>query len=213
MRLDDNNQVPDGDVVVSRINLYPDYLPDDAHWNAPAYWVIDHYGANTNLGIVNELRLADFRDMTSADANQPSLVNLFARDHNADGNSWNTPVADANECIAATDELVFENPPLTDALQLAIVYQGAFPNAMNPLSANNAFMLYPVPVAQQGVLTLKASVAGSVQFVLYDELGSEVLRHAFTTQAQLPLRDLPAGFYSYRFIAAQQIQNGHLLVQ
>ena len=79
---------PDGELVVSRIHLLPDSLPNN---NDPveAYWIVNNYGLNTNFTAVTDFRFSPHYGVPSAAVfNDPNKVMLFKRNSNEHLNNW-----------------------------------------------------------------------------------------------------------------------------
>ncbi len=76
---------PDGDVVVSRIDLFPDTNPSNQS-QSDSYWVINNYGDNS---VINSLSSIQFSGVSIS---SPSVVandfKLYKRSDNAEGQIW-----------------------------------------------------------------------------------------------------------------------------
>ena len=89
---------PNGDLVVSRINVAPDQLPTlQVLPNAPtAYYVIRNYGTNATFSPITSLKFNKIQGTTNAMANAPILLQLYKRAQNDEGKTWNTAIDDAD---------------------------------------------------------------------------------------------------------------------
>jgi len=81
-----NGTYPDGEIVVTRIDLNPNVTPSSSP-NSPSYWVINNYGDNA---IITDLSSIEFSDIG---INSPSAVandfKLCKRAENSESNTWN----------------------------------------------------------------------------------------------------------------------------
>jgi photosystem II stability/assembly factor-like uncharacterized protein len=91
---------PDGEVVVSRINLEPDQLPA-ALPHSEAYWVADNYGLNFFFDQPDYLRFDDYGDIP-AGAN-PADYQLFQRGPFDDGDTWGGILDPGDDVTTGTD--------------------------------------------------------------------------------------------------------------
>lgn len=99
--------LPDGEVVVSRLNLAPDQLPN-ASSHSRSYWVVDNYGDNFLFDAPDFVRFEGYGNIQSGEE-APSFV-LYTRGAFEDGDSWGSPQDVADELSAGTDgSLTFSN--------------------------------------------------------------------------------------------------------
>jgi PKD repeat protein len=106
----ETNQIwPDGEVVVSRIDLSPDQLPN-ASPHSDAYWVINNYGENEIFDRPASIRFEGYGNILPGTtvASDYSLYNRQAFD---DGNSWWGPIDMGDALTTGTDgAITFESP-------------------------------------------------------------------------------------------------------
>ena len=90
---------PIGDFVVTRISGHPDYSPMvGPHSND--YWVINNYSNKTNFGPLDMIRFEGIGPVTSAESTNPQKLVLLKRDSNYDGDSWGSPIENADAANA-----------------------------------------------------------------------------------------------------------------
>jgi hypothetical protein len=77
---------PEGDVVVSRLNISPDTLNNDSGIFAN-YWIINNYGLNNTFSSASEINFSDVNALTAFD--NAGSFNLYHRSENANGPVWN----------------------------------------------------------------------------------------------------------------------------
>ncbi len=89
---------PNGDLVVSRINVAPDQLPTMSVLpnNPTSYYVIRNYGTNATFSPLSSMKFSKVQGTTSAMANSPILLQLYKRTSNSDGTTWNSAIDDAD---------------------------------------------------------------------------------------------------------------------
>lgn len=80
---------PDGELVVSRINLDPDHMPA-VTGQGGAYWVINNYGNNATFDALESLQFDNLG--TIAPTAQASEFKLYKRASNADADTWGTSI-------------------------------------------------------------------------------------------------------------------------
>ncbi len=102
LSLDFNGSHPNGEVVVSRINLTPDEVPN-AYPTSRSYWVVNNYGSNNSFGELNGIHFENIGFVSSADEATPDVFKLYKRASNADGNTWGTSLDDADIAQADVD--------------------------------------------------------------------------------------------------------------
>jgi hypothetical protein len=89
---------PDGDVIVTRLNVAPDQLPAAAILpnNPFAYYIIRNYGANSNFDPLLSMK---FKKVGGTNANMvtsPAGLKLYKRASNAHGATWGSSIDNAD---------------------------------------------------------------------------------------------------------------------
>ncbi len=115
---------PNGDVVVTKINVPSDQLCLPATLPDPTgYYVIRNYGSNSTFSELTKLKFKNVNGKTSTHVANLNKVKLFKRNANADGNTWGVAIdsADAIVVNGATGNIEFStNLHLSDFGQLEI---------------------------------------------------------------------------------------------
>ncbi len=93
---------PNGNIVVSRINVPPDQYPN-MYEPSRSYWVIRNYGNNATFNNLNSIRFDNIGLVTGANAAVPDVFELYKRASNADGNTWGSSIDNADIAIANAD--------------------------------------------------------------------------------------------------------------
>lgn len=96
---------PDGDVVVSRINLQPDQTPGNNPIPNDVYWIFNNYGTNNSFSELTSLKFDNISPIITT--NNGSEYKLHKRASNADGNTWGGELDYADE--ATSSSLTFSN--------------------------------------------------------------------------------------------------------
>lgn len=88
---------PNGEVVVTRLNVSPDIIPNQS---TPAgqtrpYYILRNYGTNAVFADLDSLRFENIEGLPSSLSTSPEGLKLYRRDMNADGPVWLSPVDSA----------------------------------------------------------------------------------------------------------------------
>jgi len=81
---------PDGELVVSRINLAADFEPGVL--NKPVYFMINNYGSNSSFSTLESIQFEKLGNITTTEAAMPSIFKLFKRNSNNEGDTWGTEI-------------------------------------------------------------------------------------------------------------------------
>jgi photosystem II stability/assembly factor-like uncharacterized protein len=80
---------PNGDLVVTKINLSPDQLPTAGTALNNKYWIINNYGANSTFSPLTSTKFSNLAGFATGSA---ANFNLYKRTSNADGATWGTSI-------------------------------------------------------------------------------------------------------------------------
>ncbi len=209
--------LPNGEVVVTRINLHPDETPAQ-NWNARSYWILDNYGANEFFDLPQQIAFDKIGTVSAADQQNPNRFKIYLRHHNADGNTWGTQNDSANQCTTGTDGSVqfanigsFVSSSQFDIINSSIVVIGT----QEILSENyemNA-TIFPSPILNTDKLFVKTICTSECRIELFSSIGQKVSDQKFTKETSVSLKGLPAGIYHYTFYSSDYEQNGEIVVQ
>ena len=207
--------LPDGDVVVSRINLHPDQLPSQ-NWNARSYWIMDNYGTNSLFDLPQQCSFVGIGTVSASDVSNPNRLKLYLRGHNADGNTWGNIVASANQCTAGADGSVQYDAlsEFIESSQMDIVNSSILNNTHELPSENfeTGFLVYPNLLEAGNNIHVKTSLDEKCFFVLSDLSGKKLMTISFTHETIVSTKNLAAGFYTYSVMSATYQQNGKVEV-
>ena len=79
---------PDGEVVVSKINLLPDVSPA-ATFLPNGYWTVNNYGTNATFAVLDSITFSGSGNIAAAC--NPAYYQLYKRATFAEGNTWASP--------------------------------------------------------------------------------------------------------------------------
>lgn len=217
-----NGTYPNGEVVVSRLSIHPDTLPDTGHTNFRAYWILQNYGTNANFIAPEQIW---FTRIGAMPADLPaSECKLWRRGPVAHGPVWQLldqadhltagPLGavgfSSNNQLSSAGQLWLELPGFADDLGLETV------STRGPAQAPESrvdFRVFPSPVAEDGVLQVFSSEPELAVFRLFDANGKQVRVLRFSGQVSLPMSGLPAGVYAWRVENGKEMRVGRVVVE
>ena len=164
--------VPQGDVVVTRLNVSPDQqafagTPIASHW---PYYVIRNYGQNTSFNALDSILFRNQNPVSPSLTADPSQIKMYRRAANAEGNTWSTPIDSATQIVSASgfSDFHFANGnTLTEFGQFSFGFDSTFViTALEDGPVNSAGLkCYPNP-----------SHGGWVTFMMEEAYASKDLR-------------------------------------
>jgi len=96
---------PNGDLVVSRINLSPDQAPTNFPTSL-AYWVVNNYGNNTTFAELTSLDFSEVGTVSADAANDPASIKLYKRNSNEEGATWGIAIDEGESAVAGANGAV-----------------------------------------------------------------------------------------------------------
>lgn len=210
---------PNGEVLVSRLSVAPDTLPNIVHSSSTDYWILHNYGTNANFTAPAEVWFSKIGAMpadlpatscklwkrSSPVAFGPSWQSLDAADVLKEG-----PVASlgftSSTQIKSAGQYWLELPGLVEAR----------PNLAdrdrNEVGAIETLQVFPNPAKANGQLQLQSNAASPCTFRLFDAKGTQQRVLKFEGSGTLSLAGLPAGVYAYRMETAESMRFGQLVI-
>ena len=209
--------IPNGEVVVSRINQLPDTIP--ALFNSSrSYWIADNYGTNSVFSLPDSVFFNGFGNISPAAAAMPSRFKLYYRDSNGDSATWSQAIDSANNVTAGTDGNVEFYPPVSiltfgqfiilnhsDSITVDVPHM--------PENFSGDVVLYPNPASQNGSIIIRTSLSEEMQIFIYDAMGKEVLKKKFSGSTEISSTDFSAGIYSWSVRSGKRMMNGTFVVE
>jgi photosystem II stability/assembly factor-like uncharacterized protein len=92
--------LPNGELVVTKINNSPDQVPTAAVATMSRYYVVRNWGTNASFDPLTSLNFANLGSFANGN---PAQYKLYKRNSNAEGATWGTPVANASTGSATTN--------------------------------------------------------------------------------------------------------------
>lgn len=226
-----NGTYPNGEVVVSRLSVSPDTLPNTVHSNSTDYWILQNYGTNANFTAPAEIWFSKLGAMPAdlaasacklwrrgAIAHGPLWQNLDAADELHEGPNGEIGFLSSNQ-IKAAGQFWLELPGLVEAkpVPATLVAGNANERHGNPATkvagtSPDEFQVFPNPVAEGGSLHLRSATTSNCTFHLYNAKGSQVKVMKFEGNGTLSLEGLPAGTYAYRIENESSMRFGQIVV-
>ncbi|MBI9035713.1 MAG: T9SS type A sorting domain-containing protein [Bacteroidales bacterium] len=224
MSMNFNNSItPDGDVVVSRIHIQPNFLPNNFP-NTESYWIVNNYGNNLSFPDISELILNPYYGVPAENiVADPNRAQLFYRNENADDNNWEflggaSDAGDQNgghftfgaDCginkfgqfIITSDD---QNTPLLDDVNIGTK---KINNKLN-------LKIYPNPVNQNSELNIQYSGTDKIRVRIFNASGKlckDIFVHGPALH-KINVQDLSPGIYSYSITADSFIKNGSVIIR
>jgi PKD repeat protein/photosystem II stability/assembly factor-like uncharacterized protein len=222
MEFPTSSSYPDGELVVSRINLLPNLLPN-LNPGLQSYWIINNYGENTFFSSEPVVRVRPRVDEPNPElVSEPDFVRLHQRQANAFQNTW------FEECGA---EAVVESPAGYFQFGENCNFDGAgmqlFLNSAEldvPLLEGEVSSLsvpalpspglFPNPVAAGEAFWLQSPANEALDWYLYDSSGKRVQAQSFYGPFDEAISaPEESGIYFYQIRLADWIYNGKLVVK
>jgi len=199
--------LPDGEVVVSKIDLLPNNTPSVFSIDN-AYWIVNNYGQNTNFSALNKITFSEVGDIDTA---VPSVLKLYKRGSNSDTEAeWNE-VATALSLDSSTETVEFPGSTITSFSQFYLGSTVHLSNAEKPLETTLA-KVYPNPVVSSGKLHIETKEE-ALHFVLFDQKGNEVFKTKIDSDQSIETQKLSKGIYYYIIETTNKMYSGKLLVE
>ncbi len=115
---------PNGDLVVSRLNVHPDYLPNNTFYpTSRSYWVINNYGTNASFTSLSNISFNNIGNVPGPTGS--NYIKLYKRSSFIDGNTWGAFVAASSTVILGADGSASYNlPAITSFSMFDLVNEG-----------------------------------------------------------------------------------------
>lgn len=195
---------PDGEVVLSRLHVLPNELPNNAI-NFNGYFILNNYGSNSTFD-------AESFSLTPYQYSQPPSgweVFLHTRYENEFLSNW------TEECTASTvgvGEVIFgANCVISEGAQFFPVTD-QFSNITQTDQEQN-LNVYPNPVVKNGIVMVENESDSDVRFSLYSVQGKLIRSESIPAGETFQFNPTEAsGVYTYSVAGEGFIKNGRLVV-
>ena len=213
---------PDGEVVVTRLDLNPNILPNE-NPNAETHWIIDNYGKRSFEALAG-LKLTVHQNPTPELLAQPSLARLYKRRPDTDLQAWE-PLCTAKSAQGDSTILLSFDAScqirdfgqyvlVSDKPDVALIRsQGTGIGQF--WTQEPGFMVYPNPVLSGEHLLFYSESIQDCRISLYGADGKLVRDVLDTGQNQVEISTigLKPGWYFYRIKGARFLQNGVVIIR
>ena len=205
MSIDHAAAVPNGKVVLSRINILPSSQPSNFNLDE-VYWIANNYGTNQSLLNLEQIQFDGVPAVSTA--NDYSLYNRLSNDGiTGDWLEQGTASSDSgNESM------------LFDATSYPLLFNAQYFIGADELTgtleqASESLHIYPNPVSANDKLYLKG-LHGEARLTLYNTKGKVVLQQFVSdSQNYITLSKIPAGQYFYAVQGDTTFYRGKLTVK
>ena len=206
IKFPNNGSYPDGDVVVSKIDINPSKIPNTDSINLK-YWIINNYGNNVNFSNVESI---EFSNLNGVETLSASGIEMFVRDRNSGkSDNWISQTK-ANSTNPSEKSVTFNSTEINAFdYQIYIGTDGAIVG-IEDLEQGIPIILYPNPMVDK-TLYIKG-LNGESRINLYDASGKHVLNKKLL-KSSVNLSNLSPGVYIYILESEDQIVTGKLVIK
>ena len=206
IKFPNNGSYPDGDVVVSKIDINPSKIPNKDSINSK-YWFINNYGNNVNFSYVESIEFSNLNGVENLSA---SGIEMFLRDRNSGkSDNWISQTK-ANSTNPSEKSVTFNSTGINAFdYQIYIGTDGAIVG-IEDLEQGIPIILYPNPMVDK-TLYIKG-LNGESRINLYDASGKHVLNEKLL-KSSVNLSNLSPGIYIYILESKYQIVTGKLVIK
>lgn len=196
--------VPNGKVVVSKLNLAPHETPD-ANMLGQEYWILNNYGTNNTFTGLSSINL-----QTSADVSGINLTNLSIYKRGSNGFEKSGWIQNASATNMNSNTIQFPGSGLDQSLQLLIGNGTSLGN--HEALPKASIIVYPNPYVQGQLLKIDG-INTNFTFSLFDSSGKLLVKEKSSTN-QINLKStFSAGVYFYRIETNDKMFNGKLIIK
>jgi hypothetical protein len=207
MTFNNTGTTPNGEVVVSKINVVPNALPT-TNVIDNSYYIIDNYGTNKTFTGLTDIT---FSNITNIAATSAANVQLFKRNSNADSNvNWGNSIATATSINTTDTSVLFSNAGTLNSFSQFFIGSNVALDVSDHL--NEAFKIYPNPITVGEELFFH-NLSSKAKFNMFDINGKQIIKTIVNKQTKFILPNLKSGVYFYNVEHDNKIQNGKIIVK
>jgi photosystem II stability/assembly factor-like uncharacterized protein len=197
-------QVPNGKVVVSKLNVSPNEAPA-TNPTGNEYWILNNYGTNTSFSGLSSVGLST---STNVSGISPSNFSIYKRASNGYLQSgW---LKDATSTSVNTNTINFPGANLNQSFQWfagSAISLGVDENDPQP-----TFVVYPNPYIQGQQLKIEG-LNTAFTFTLFDVNGQIILKKQSLKEVIDFNKNISKGIYFYSIETDNKLYNGKLIVE
>ena len=204
----ESGNYPNGDLVVSKVNINPSALPS-TNMIDDNYWIVNNYGTNKTF---NSLEYITFFNVTDIGSTGASYVKLFKRGSNeGSSDTWETGIETALTVNSANESVVFNNTS-GSINSFSQFYIGSSTSLNTTNLKTEQFKIYPNPIRENEYLYFH-NLTEYAQFTLFDTSGKQIVKITIDAQEKVKIPMLSRGIYLYTVETKTKIENGKLIVK
>jgi photosystem II stability/assembly factor-like uncharacterized protein len=197
-------QVPNGKVVVSKLNVSPNEAPLTNPTGAE-YWILNNYGTNLTF---SGLSSVDLLTATNVSSFNPSNFSIYKRLSNGYLQSEWVPGTISTSVNSNT--ITFPGSILNQSNQW---YVGSSTSlGIDELVQQKSFVIYPNPYIQGQILKIDG-LDTLCTFILFDVNGKIVLKKVVANNEIDISPSITKGIYFYRIETENKLFNGKLIIE
>lgn len=120
MTFPDSGVYPNGQVIVTRLNRYPDTAPTNNE-QGENYWIVHNFGSNSTFSSLESMDLGGYGILSDTEASDAAFFGLYRRTIGQHSDSWGA-ILESADMIQATplNRIVFDLTGITSFGQFAI---------------------------------------------------------------------------------------------
>ncbi len=204
-----DSSLPEGEVVVTRLNIAPDQSPASDSISR-SYWVLHNFATNPYF---DEIGTILFNNIGYVPPNaMPNQYQLYSRPPRADGDTW-VGLTPAYQISSSFDgSVVFSFTGVDGPAQL-IITRPIATSVQQPIQSQPMVSISPNPVSKNGTLNIHMNLSGKLKFKLYDTKGRAVRVAVFERDGSLTMGGLAAGVYAYSIESERVMNFGKVVVE
>ncbi|MGB0918799.1 MAG: LamG-like jellyroll fold domain-containing protein, partial [Flavobacteriales bacterium] len=203
IEFDGSTTLPNGEVVLSRLHVLPNELPNNAV-NFGGYFILNNYGTNSDFDATS----TTFKPNGFSAPSSGVVVPLYFRGQNEHLNDWSM---DCNANSVSVNGLEYGSGCVLEGLQFFPLTDSFV--SVEELVQELPIAVYPNPVISNGVVQVENKSDAEVRFSIYNASGK--LIRSENIRANETFEFVPktaGGVYTYSIQGAEYIRNGRLVV-
>ena len=198
---------PKGELVVSKINLYPSLLPT-TNYIDDTYWIVNNYGENSSFNSLNSIKFSNIQNLSQIGG--ATNIEWFKRSSNSDNaQNWlelTTPTTIDNGSSSVT----FTTTGVLNSFSQFFIGSKVTLNTNDII--NNEITVYPNPIQPGQYLTFNG-IRQITSFKLFSITGKQIIDLHHVTGQRIQLPQLETGLYLYQVDTFNNTHHGKLIIK
>ena len=205
IKFPNNGSYPDGDVVVSKIDINPSKIPNTDSINSK-HWIINNYG-NPNFSHIESI---EFLNLNGVEKLSATGIEMFVRDRNSGKSDNWISKSKANLTNPSKKSVTFNSKDInTFNYQFYIGTNGTLVG-IEELELGNSIVIYPNPMFEKKLFV--NGINGDARINIYDMMGKHLVNKALI-KSSVNLSNISPGTYTYIIESDDKIFTGKLVVK